>query len=114
MSTQVQSRNLSPYLLVLETEISADLRATIKPEDLREEVRKTLFKEVLRQAGVALQEMMNHVEYYSRHEADAPKTEAKLARHLSYVNEMLGLRSSQRIEASHQITEGASDALGAE
>jgi hypothetical protein len=109
MSTQVQSRELSPYLAILEAEISADLRAMIDPKSLRDEVRKTLFKEVLRQAGIALQETLNHVEWSSR-EADGPKVEAKLARHLGYVNEMLRLRSSQRVEASHQITDGASDA----
>jgi hypothetical protein len=103
-TTAVQSRGLSPYLKILEGEITEDLRTTIDPLDLRAEVRKVLFREVLRQAATALSEMDNAVSY--DHLSDRiPIAEAKLGRHLGYVLEMLAVRTSQRIDPDHQLTE---------
>lgn len=106
--TSVQSRSLSPYLAILEQEISADLRASIAPEDLRAEVRKTLAIEVLRQANVALQETNNALQWKNS-EVELERAETKLARHLGYVNEVLALRASQRIDVNFQLSAGQAD-----
>lgn len=106
MATAMQTRSLSPYIEILEAEISEDLCATIKPEDLRDEVRKTLLREIMRQGAVALSELEGVLLYHSSNDSKIQQAEAKLSRHLGYIQELLALRSAQRIDPSRQLSNG--------
>jgi len=107
MTTSLTSP-LSPYLQILETEISADLRSIVKPEDLRDEVRKTLSTEVLKRAQTALYELQNILSYSTNSEA-IQKLEAAALRHTGYVQEILALRLRQRVDPNFQLTSGQAD-----
>ena len=90
---------LSPYIQVLESEITADLRSLIKPEDLRDEVRKTLTIEVVKRAQSALYEFQNSLPYGSNETIQ--KTEAAALRHVGYAQEVINLRRAQRVDPNY-------------
>lgn len=89
---------LSPYLLVLEQEISADLRGVVKAEDLRDEIRKTLTVEVLKRGQSALYELQNNLSYGDQDREAVQKAEATALRYAHYVIEVINLRRAQRID----------------
>lgn len=90
---------LSPYIQVLESEITADLRNVFKPEDLRDEVRKTLSIEILKRAQSAMYEFQNTLSYGSNESLQ--KAEAAALRHAGYVVEVIGLRRAQRVDPNY-------------
>lgn len=101
---------LSPYLQILEAEISADLRGVINAEDLRDEIRKTLTQEVLRRGRTAIDELSGLLSYVTDvNSVQVQKLEAAALRHLGYVQEILELRRSQRINPNFQLTSGQAD-----
>lgn len=93
---------LSPYLLVLEQEISADLRGVVSAEDLRDEIRKTLTMEVMRRARMAIDEFAGFLSYTSDpNGVQAQKLEATALRHANYAIEIINLRRAQRIDPNY-------------
>jgi len=108
MTTSLTSP-LSPYLQILEAEISADLHAVVKPEDLRDEIRKTLSIEILKRAQSALYDLQNALSYLSSDTVAVQKHEAAALRHVGYVQEILNMRRIQRIDPNYQLTSGTAD-----
>lgn len=104
-TTQV-ARPLSPYVAILEDEITSDLRAHVKPEDLRDEVRKTLFAQLLKELRTVTDETQGAVQYGFQGPEQVAKLESKLERTLGYVQELIALRKSQHINPNFTLTSG--------
>ena len=100
MATSI-TNPLSPYLLVLEQEISADLRGVVKAEDLRDEIRKTLTIEVLKRTQGTLYELQSSLSYGDQDREGVQKLEAAALRHAYYTIEIINLRRSQRIDPNY-------------
>ena len=92
---------LSPYLQVLEQEISSDLRGVVSAEDLRAEIRKTLTIEVLKRAQVAMYELQSTLTYSDGNSETVQKLEAAALRHANYAIEIINLRRAQRIDPNY-------------
>ena len=107
VTTTALRSSLSPYLAVLESEISDDLRRIVTAEDLRDEVRKTLLKRIASEAQQACYNLASNASYGS--EDAVRKSEAEARRYARYLLELLDVRDAQRIDASHQIGDGRAD-----
>lgn len=93
---------LAPYVQIMEQEISADLARIVPAEKLRDEVRKTLVKEISAQTMQAISELHSSASYGASDEK-MQKDEAKAGRFIGYLQSLLVIRDSQRLLAAGEI-----------